>query len=1029
MACTATRFQLDGTNQNERLADALQPANVLIDDRTEQDLYDYIYQVAKEFAFYNIGGIRQGNWQKMLPGSYALLDRQSSQQPHLALLWIFIQLFKHLQQDINLLTKQHLYYYYHDFLSFIPRKGSGDQVYLQFELNRQTDTQLLPMGTRFPAGKLGDQDIYYTLDNEVVINRGVIASLKSILVDAAAENRIYAAPVANSLDGLGKKMPAPGQAWRPFGESQIGKTPISRTMIPARVGFAIASPILLLAEGVRTVTITFTVKSGDTLPYFDNAFKIVLSGQKGWLPAVSPGLTWSSQSFTLTFTLNSDFPAITPPGVLLPEDSFAGDLPIALIVLDENRSNRFFDNLKMVRVRKIDIQVKVAGLRSTCLLENDQSSLDPSRTFQPFGPLPAIGSVFTVRNPEIAGKNISGVSVQWSWKGLPPDVNAWYSAYGVDATAFKAVIRLRYDEHWDTRNFYLLQGNTVDFTYDTADGHFYTDDYQPLYKDELFSFIVSDPRIPISAFGHRDYPTLLSNALVIIASGAVTPNPPVPNPPYTPAAGDLFVGYDAWADISEVTAYQVEPFGAASIDTTQASFPLFPQWEEEAALYIGLQDLPTPSILNTLWEIAETTDMEQQPPAIQWSVLKNNVWYPLSSLEVLTDQTLGWQRTGIVSLEVMDTSDGANTLLDPTLVWIKAAVTDSPEEVKSIISVQTQVATASLPDLILPDSFDDDPLPAGTIQKMDPSMPGIKKVQQPLDSFGGRATETSDHYYIRVSERIRHKNRAICLWDYEHMVLEQFPQLFKVKCLTHADASSDLAPGSCCLLIIPGFKERNSQSNPFEPKVSLVFRNQVRDYISGYTSPHVNVYVQTPVYEQVLVDLKVKFNDGFDPGYYRGQLLTAIQKLLSPWAFEDGKDIQFENKIYKSVLWSEIELLEYVDYVADFKMYHSHEGPDTEGIGCMEIGLDFKVWEAPDSVIAQAGLLSDSDMIIGDSFVVGFETEQAVASTSRSILVSSLYHRVDILLGTETICKGAANIGIGQMIIEWDFIVAGNCVN
>ena len=37
------------------------------------------------------------------------------------------------------------------------------------------------------------------------------------------------------------------------------------------------------------------------------------------------------------------------------------------------------------------------------------------------------------------------------------------------------------------------------------------------------------------------------------------------------------------------------------------------------------------------------------------------------------------------------------------------------------------------------------------------------------------------HYYTRVSERLRHKNRAIQLWDYEHLILQNFPHLYRVK--------------------------------------------------------------------------------------------------------------------------------------------------------------------------------------------------------------------------------------------------------
>ena len=1030
MACNLIRLQLDGTNQNERLTDALQPDNVRIDDRSGDELYRYIYQLAGQLAYYNFSGERAGNWQKLLPANYALLEQQSASQPHLSLLWVFLRLFTGLQKDINLLTGKHLDYFYQQFLGFVKARPIGDQVYLQFELNKTADLQLLEKGTRFPAGKLGDTEIYYTLDNEVVINRAVIAALQSLLIDPDNEDRIYMAPVANSLDGVGKKMLLPGQAWRPFGESQFGKAPEDRTMLPARVGFALASPVLSLAEGRRNVSITFTVKNGDLLPYFNNVFKIILSGVKGWLAPIDVNMTRDSTSFTLSFFLDDRYPAVTAPGVLLPEDRFAMDHPIALVLIDEARSNHYFASLMAIRISRIDIRVQVDGLRKSCTLENDQSTLDPSKNFQPFGAIPALGSTFTVRSAEVTAKTISRLRLSMNWKELPQDLDAYYTAYGVTHSNFIAQARIQFNHAFDALNFYLFDHPPIDqasFSYTPADLHTDLTDYRPFYPDELFSLILNNPTAPVEAFGHRQYPGLLSNAVATIAAGDPAT---IPNPPYTPVAGDFSLAYDAQADLTQITLYQVEPFGVQRGDTTQASFPLFPQWEETAALFIGLQGLPTPSQLNMLWQIAQTGDNGEAPPPITWSVLKGNSWYPLSSLEVLVDQTLNWQQTGIISLDIMDTASNVpTTILDPGLVWIKASVQASADQVRSIVSVWTQAAAASLPDEVLPDPFMDEVLPAGTIQKTQQSLPAIKKVQQPLDSFGGRPSESGDHFYARVSERLRHKNRAICLWDYEHMVLEQFPQLFKVKCLVHADAGNDRSPGNVALIVIPGFTERASQANPFEPSVSLVLKQKIANYIRGYTSPHVDVFVQTPVYEQVLVDMHVKFREGFDPGYYRGLLVTYIQRLLSPWAFESGKDILFENKIYKSVLWSAIELLDYVDYIADFKLYHAHEGPETDGIGCMEIGLDFKVWEAPYSLIGEDGVPRDNDMIIGDSFVVGYDSEQAIASTSRSILVSSLYHRVDVLQDSTAVCQGAAGIGIGQMIIEWDFVVAGDCIN
>lgn len=89
----------------------------------------------------------------------------------------------------------------------------------------------------------------------------------------------------------------------------------------------------------------------------------------------------------------------------------------------------------------------------------------------------------------------------------------------------------------------------------------------------------------------------------------------------------------------------------------------------------------------------------------------------------------------------------------------------------------------------------DSALVANSIGKLLESMAKVKAVTQPFASFGGRPKEKDKTYFVRVSERLRHKDRAVTLWDYEHLVLESFTQIHKVKCLNHMSKDSEIAPG------------------------------------------------------------------------------------------------------------------------------------------------------------------------------------------------------------------------------------------
>jgi hypothetical protein len=308
------------------------------------------------------------------------------------------------------------------------------------------------------------------------------------------------------------------------------------------------------------------------------------------------------------------------------------------------------------------------------------------------------------------------------------------------------------------------------------------------------------------------------------------------------------------------------------------------------------------------------------------------------------------------------------------------------------------------------------PLAALSIKEMAVKDTAIKSILQPYQSFDGNPGELDNIYYTRVSERLRHKRRALTLWDYERLILDAFPSIFKVKCLTHTDEDFDLTPGSVRAVVVPNLINKNS-TNPLQPRANLVTLENIVSYVNQYVPVFVDFQVDNPVYEQLLVDFKVGFLPGKDPGYYGNQLNEDIKRFLSPWAYEEGQDITFGGKVYKSDIIVFIENRDYVDFVNDFHLYHIFNGVDMEGIGIgdMIIGTDFVIAD-----FIPPGL---DDMTIALDFIVGDSTEVAIASGPRSILVSAPDHRVTVLTG-EYMCDGGDFGGIGFMSVGSDFIVA-----
>ncbi|HMF73248.1 MAG TPA: hypothetical protein VK616_17330, partial [Flavitalea sp.] len=225
-----------------------------------------------------------------------------------------------------------------------------------------------------------------------------------------------------------------------------------------------------------------------------------------------------------------------------------------------------------------------------------------------------------------------------------------------------------------------------------------------------------------------------------------------------------------------------------------------------------------------------------------------------------------------------------------------------------------------------------EPLAAGSITKLTDADPSVKTVNQPYDSFAGREPEEEKHFYTRVSELLRHKGRAIQKWDYERITLENFPTIYKVKCINHSfalDAKKfhndfPVAPGYVLLAVIPDLNQLKA-GNSFEPKAPVSLLDDIEDYVSSRTSPFVRLRAMNPRYERIQICLKVKLYKGRDEVFYKEKLKEDILEFLAPWAIGEYSKLSFGQCINRSDLLRFIEGLDYVDYILLLSMKHERD--------------------------------------------------------------------------------------------------------
>ncbi|MBP0904185.1 hypothetical protein ACFSKN_08110 [Mariniflexile gromovii] len=409
----------------------------------------------------------------------------------------------------------------------------------------------------------------------------------------------------------------------------------------------------------------------------------------------------------------------------------------------------------------------------------------------------------------------------------------------------------------------------------------------------------------------------------------------IPNEPWTPIIKNLYIDYSANAIKEDIDIIHLYPYeNTSKFEDIEQNPTLFPFFDDEGTLFIGIENITPGGTLSILFQLAEATaDSEQDRADIHWYYLSNNKWIKLlSDFDVISDETDGFTISGIVTIVVPKAINKiGNTIMPDNLYWIKVTAPKNVSAVAEIIGVHTQAAKTSARFSLLSDKNRlDKPLQAKSIAKLVEADFSVKKVEQLYPSFGGRLPEASGHFYVRVSEHLKHKGRGITISDYEKVVLEGFPEIYKVKCISHTMGLSanvyrrdlEVAPGYSVVAVIPDLTKLQS-GNLQEPKAPVSLLEKIADFLKERTSPFARIKVMNPRYEYIDVTIKVRLYRGKSSSFYSKKLKEDIALFLAPWFLGDSEKIVFGQVIYFSDIVGYVEQLDYIDFIDSIKL----EGP------------------------------------------------------------------------------------------------------
>lgn len=957
----------EGTYQWQRFPEGLSDGFYQPDDRTIEQLAEQVAEYASFVKYYDTTLNEWGRWREFYDFIYdyqhkklkfdnidSLLQRGDI-PPHLGLLLSFLKTFQTVRDGLNGFTNRHLDFYYQDVLQLTKKAAVPDSVAVLFQPEKNTIAVKVEQGRELDAGKdATGKSLVYKTTREIIVNQVAIAKKKTIFADkqAARVNGLY---IANDAATENKFTQNNISSWKAFGSVYNN---------PGNIGFAISSPLLLAKEGRRRLSIE--IDGGENLPR--TSLTAFYTGPKGWVEAdvdVMPGINYSSSLTSKKYLLvkiTESLPAIAAYDEKVHKSNYSTVYPVVkfLIKNDSNFSQAFdfFAALKMNALKKIVMNVE--GVKSYTIT-GDNGKLNPLQAFKPFGNIPVKNkSFFTIGCTEAFNKYLKTLHFAANWKGAPGNMAKYYTAYQgylgdvaakkISDPSVSAQTINTFNSQWSTFNQGNVPGKVELLTGGKwmKVGEDYPEQYIKQGKEKSYntfhvdSIINNDFDITEANdysetsrwgfakvtlqydFGHQIFPHVLTYN---ITSNAVNKTSlPIPPQPYTPEFNSLHLDYvkEDTIDINanpEHQVLQLHPFGYAVIDSALET--LIPaDYNFNGQLYIGLANCTVAQTVNLY--ISRLDGTEEIDAIInektQWYYLAGNAWQKFKFEEITVNTTHDFTESGFVSFAIPQAALAANTLMGENLLWIKVVSLSSATAYPSVIDVNANAAEAVFDNRGNDPYHLQTPLAAGAITKPLIKINGVKSVSQPSASYGGAMAEQAQHYYTRVSERLRHKNRSWSIWDYEHLVLEKFPSIYKIKCISHAMQDDMYAPGNVLCVALPA-TINIAEKDLLQPRVSKGVLTEAEEYISGFMTTFAKVKFINPVYEPITIKCSVKINEGFDENYYSNLLNTDLQQFIAPWILNKNISPSFSGKIYASSIINFIEERPYINYLTNFEAF------------------------------------------------------------------------------------------------------------
>lgn len=647
-----------------------------------------------------------------------------------------------------------------------------------------------------------------------------------------------------------------------------------------------------------------------------NAFRLSVTGPQGWAPVSWHAVEWTAEhpdDLTFVFVLEDTEPPLCQPREPSP-DVPAGVWPSVRIELDPDARVYAYSWFVRLSIARVTIAMDVRRLRVRGMI-GAQGPVPDEGTFPLFGTTPTRGTTLLFGDRALCGRRLDVVRLRVHWHNLPEPPSSFethYAAYGgVAQRDFVVAFAQRVDGHWVSLSARTSPGRASTHTVPcfpvgplgasapmrettwelSLHGRvFGVDDCVARAPSGPTGLLRLELAGPAMAFGHAVHPRLL-----VDAASRFTPwsrrrmRALLAHPPVTPLASDVSMDYTGSHTFTLEDAarggddrlWQLAPFG--SMRPLEPGHALALPLRRNGYVFLGLAEARAGDVLSLYLEITEPdADGWSDPPDdpsrgrhagdVRLRYLQGGAFREMAPDAIVSDSTRGLLRSGIVQIALPDSLVEESWGDTTPRTWIEISIVDDPARYGRVIGVHTQAVQATrqfAPEA----SIGATAIPAGSITRLESPDPRIAVVRQPSASWGGSDGEDESTFRARVSERLRHRQRAVVPRDYESLVLDRFPSIGEACCI----------PMSGARVVVVVVPQRGACADPARPTVTRTVCRDIAEWLRAHASASVRrIHVRSPWYEPIRVSSWIGFERGARTLGMQA-VRSAIRTHIAPW--------------------------------------------------------------------------------------------------------------------------------------------------